>query len=428
MGLFDKKRTVQPIAAAAGKSKFTRLALSKRDFSKWADNQGISIQLPQSILADRSRFLKTYFATVTRYVPAAKTAVWIWRNLCFTHSETKLSGGTPSQRNDAAAELTSLSDRVFPLKYAQSAGFDKLLNFWFMSCFRYGRFSGQIELLNDKTGIDRFKIFDPFSIYFEKETFSPFISEDGQSAKSLNPLAFYYYGLDADTDNPYGIALMEACDTLMQIANEMMEDMRYSSSNAGVPRLHIKVKQPPIMDGEDTTKYIERCNTYFDSTLNEMDELAPDDNVYTWSDVEIGIVGGQSSQSFVWKANLQAIQEDIISAFHLYPWLFGKQFGTTRNWVSAQFDVLMQMVKSIQIEAAAFADWISNTHLSLCGLPMVRVQRSFTSPRDPAAKDIAIADKIRLENTAKKLEMGFIDKDQAMREHGYEPTAKETIK
>lgn len=425
MGLLDRfknKSIIQKHSTAiAGTSpKYRKQKLSDKAFSAWKASSTASVTLDSSILNDRARFMKSFFAMVTRYVPAAKSAVWTWRNLSFTHSDVKLQGGTPEQRKQAHEELEILSERIFPIKSSQANGFDKLLNSWFTSTFRYGRFAGRIILTENMDGIQQFEIMDPFSIFFKKDTFQPFVSTSGSMGIPLNPLSFYYYGLDSDIDNPYGIALVESATTLIEVANEMIEDMRYSSSNAGIPRLHIKIKQPQILPTEDDEKYATRIKDYFSNTISEMDELAPDDNVYTWSDVEIATVGGQSASNFVWKVNLQIIQEEIISAFHLYPWIFGKSFGTTKNWVAAQYDVLMQMVTALHNEAGSFSDWIANTHLALAGLPMVKATRAFTSPRDPAAKDMAVAEQIRLANTKTKIEMGFIDKIAGAREHGYE--------
>ena len=434
MGLFDRKKKTDLSASTAcaasapkkrvSKPRFIKQALSAEEFKAWKNSSTASVSLDSSFINDRARFMKAYFAMVTRYVPAAKTAVWVWRNLSFTESKVKLIGGTVSERIRAQEELSILSGHIYPDPSSKSDGMHRLLSAWYTNVFRYGRFSGRLILNNSLDGVKEFELLDAFSVFFKKKSNIAFYDDGGNMGVPLNPLSFYYYGLDSDSDNPYGIALMESAQTLMEIANEMIEDMRYSSSNAGIPRLHIKIKQPPILENEDEDTYAGRIRSYFNNTIAEMDELAPDDNIYTWSDVEIGTTGGASASNFVWKMNLQIIQEEIISAFHLYPWVFGKSFGTTKNWVTAQFDVLMQMISSLHSEAADFASWISNTHLQLKGLGNVKVSRSFLPPRDPAAKDMAVAEKIRLENTKMKMDLGFIDQAAAAREHGYETAEK----
>lgn len=368
---------------------------------------------------DNARNLRYFFYMISRYVPPAKSAVWAWKNLCFTNSNINYIGGTDSQRKLAEKIHLSLSNRIFPLKSSKGDGFSKLASSWLINVFRYGRFSGNLVLDPNLTSINKWQFLDPFLVFFEKETFNAFYYDSKSSYYPLNPNSFYYYGLDSDENTPNGIALIESAHTLMQIANELFTDMRLSSSNAGTPRLHIKIEQPAIMENENQDSYVSRVNTYFDNTVSELSELSADDNIYTWADVSISTVGGGNAQGFVWRQNLQMVQEEIVTAFHLFPWLIGKQFGTTRNWVGAQFDVLLQMVIAIQSELASFLDWIDNTNLLLNGITDVKISRKFTLPRDISALETKKAEEIHLRNIKTKLEMKFIDDEIAKREAGY---------
>jgi len=419
----EKKRGENRVARTAFRKYKSKYEKGGREIAIYEEKPGKKVE-QNNTLIDRSRHLKEFFAAVTRYIPAGKSAVWTWKNLCMSNARIVYTGGSDKQKEMAAKEIEMLGKRIFPIKTSKGNGFDKLLSAWLTGIFRYGRFAGKIELMPGLNGIEKFKILDAFKVYFEKDTYDAYYAEDGFEAVEQNKNTFYYYGLDSDSENPYGIALVEAATKLMQIVNEMFNDMRLSSSNAGTPRLHIKITQPEIMEDENLKDYTERCNNYFGDTVDGMAELAADDNIYTWGDVEIKTVGGENSQGFVWKQNLQSVQEELISAYHLFPWIMGKQFGTTRNWVAAQFDVLMQMVQTMQMEGAAFIDWICNTHLALCGLAEVKVTREMQPPRDIAARDMAMAEKTRLENTEKKMKLGFMEVKQAAREHGYEIVEK----
>lgn len=422
MNFFKKHKYEEP-APAKRRPKFSSREVKKRDIRNW--NQEQETFLGSDLYTDHARSLKNFFATVTRVIPAASSAVWTWRNLCFTNQTLTFIGGSERSKEEAAEVLTRFSERVYPLKSSKGDGFDKLAASWLMNVFRYGRFSGKIVINDGFNSIDKFEILDAFSVYFKKNTYKAYYAKDLSTAIELNKHTFYYFGLDSDIDNPYGVSMIEGATTLMDVVNKMFRDMSLSSSNAGTPRLHIKVKQPDILDNEDSAAYVTRCNNYFDQTINGLNEMAADDNIYTWADVEIETVGGQNAQGFVWKQNLQTVQEELITAFHLFPWIMGKQFGTTRNWVAAQYDVLIQMVLAIQLELSSFLDWLSNTELLLNGITDVKVKRSFTLPRDIAARESAMAEQTKLANTKTKLELGFIDKKAAAREHGYQYT-KET--
>ena len=73
-----------------------------------------------------------------------------------------------------------------------------------------------------------------------------------------------------------------------------------------------------------------------------------DDNVFTWDDVEVTVIGGDEHRSSVWRFNREQVIEDVITGLRLYPWVLGRSHGTTKNWVEAQFNLLMQIVDSVQ--------------------------------------------------------------------------------
>jgi hypothetical protein len=401
--------------------RYTKHMLSPAEFKSWSVGSK-SVPLTPDTLSDRGQFLKTYFSLITRYLPLASQSVWAWHNLCATRQEIKLEGGSELQRSQAAQRMKAFSTRMTPFGFSQSGGLDKLINLWFTNVFTYGRFAGNIAVSPNLDEITAFKRLDPFAIKFTKDL-QPYAIDPKNPSNGIlqNPNTFYYYGINMDDENPYGSAFIEAADTFMQIALDMMTDMALSSSNAGVPRLHIKVKQPTLMPNEDPANYSTRANSYFDETVSEMSELAPDDNIYSWDDVTISVAGGTtSSGSFVWATNRQVVDEEIIAAFHLFPWVVGRSASTTKNWVTSQFDLLMGQASAFQQEVKRFVEWMANADLQLAGLGDVRAVQKFSAPRDPAAKDQAIAERFRINNVTSKVLAGFIDPDAGARELGYD--------
>ena len=208
------------------------------------------------------------------------------------------------------------------------------------------------------------------------------------------------------------------------MADNMLHDMALSSSNAGVPRLHIKIKQPGKMEDEDDADYINRANEYFDAYIDRFSDIAPDDNFYSWDDLEIGIAGGQpGATGFVWKLNRSIFDEEIVAAFHLFPWIVGKSTQTTKNWVRSQFDLIMSQTETIQKIGKRFAEWIRNTELLLKGISTVKTHQNFEPVRDPARKDMAVAGQFEIGNVEDKVLDGFITPDDGARELGYDKAA-----
>lgn len=422
--LFAKKKPARTTSAprAAHKTRKIeprRVSFTGQQSKDYLKTTTASIGFSETI-PDRASFLRAYFSLVTRYVPSAAGAVWTWKNLCSTKQLVRITGGSDAQRSAAHLSIQHLDRRLSPFSFVRGGGMDFLISLFFTSLFKFGRFAGNLVLLPDQSGVATFELLDPFSVRFQKGTNAPFLLVNNHLVPT-NPETFYYFALNMDSENPYGSAMIEAAKKFMDIADALLEDMRLAASNAGVPRLHIKISQPDPVDGEDENDYRDRCNNYFDSLVDELTDIGPDDNFYTWDDVEITVAGGANTKTFGWHVNRSSIDEEITSAYHLFPWITGKaSFAVSRNWVLSQYDLLMSQVQSVQQEAKRFAEWIRNTHLQLQGFNQCSVHHIFSIPRDPAVKTQMQAEQIKTETVLTRIERGIIAPDDGARELGYE--------
>ena len=398
-----------------------KLQVSNKDFYKHFSPSNSNSVTVSGLLPDSSPFPKAFYRLIARYYPMASNAIWVWKYLCSTHQHNDFSGGSDNTKLIAKQLTTELDTRISALPFVQGGGMDFLIDQFFDSLFTYGKFAGEIVLDPNSHKIHSINIIDPFSVRFADDNIhTPYIlSKKSNLYTKANLNTFFYYALEMSMDNPAGVAMLDSCWSLMKIAEEMLEDMKLSSANAGTPRLHIKVKQPSIIEGESIADYSSRCSAYFDSYMSQFQEISADDNFYSWDDLSIGVVGGGVSQGFVWKINRQVIDEEIISGFHLYPWIVAKSFSTTKNWVRSQFDLIMSQVESVQNSAKRFVEWIHNTNLKLCGITDCTSHHSFSIVKDPARKDIAISDSFEIANVERKAKIGFISPDDAARELGY---------
>lgn len=430
MQWFKRSKKKIPMAAkAAGSSMkpnaLTKQTVSNTDFKKWANNSTMTLQLNNKVLLDRAAFYKLFFQIITRYYPAASGAIWVWKNLCSTAQRVNFEGGSDLQKKQAKERVVLLDKRISPLKHVQGSGMDMLIAQFFHYVFTYGRFAGIMQVDGNFSRVDTFQIVDPFSVKFaNNKTRTLYYAPDSKRPTEYietNPHTFFYYGMNGDFENPYGIAMLESAWSVMKMAEEMRQDMLLSSSNAGLPRLHIKISQPDKDDTEDHEDYVTRVSTYFDSYVDNLSDIGPDDNFYTWDDVQIGVVGGhKGAGGFIWRNNHLVLDEEITSAFHLFPWVVGKSAQTTKNWVKSQFDLLMVEITALQRVAKRFAEWIRNTDLLLGGIHSTRSIHTFQTPRDPARKDTAIAERFEIENSERKVLNGVISPDTGARELGYD--------
>ena len=192
--------------------------------------------------------------------------------------------------------------------------------------------------------------------------------------------------------------------------------MARSSHNAGTPRLQIKIERPERFNWETDIEYSDRANNYFGDIVGEFRHLEPDDNIFTWSDVEVAVVGSNGLNQN-WRLSREQVIEDVITGLKLFPWILGRSHKTAKNWVQIQFDLLMEIVAAHQKSGADLINWLCNLELELQGVKAV-VSHDFEDHPDPFRIERARAVQLEFENVDKLVRRGYISKDQGAQELG----------
>ncbi|KPK95558.1 hypothetical protein AMJ80_04920 [bacterium SM23_31] len=359
-------------------------------------------------------------------VPIISSAIWNWVRLCNTPGSCQLIG-RDRRRRQAEKVLEALFDRISTVVGLKRTGLGSLLELFFQEVFTNGNFSGRIIPLASGTGIDYFEVLDTSKIEWEKKgRWIPYIKRDDRKISLDNGL-FFHYGLGADRDHPGGISFLASIEFVTEIEQRMVEDMARSGHNAGNPHLHVKITPPERFDNENDAKYIKRAEKYFDDAVVKFQQLDPDENIFTWSDIEVAIIGGGGTMPYSWRINREQVIEDVITGMKLFPWVVGRSHGTTKNWVQAQFNLLMQVVDSIQEEGKALAEWILNTELRLRGIP-VKASYIFSPNQDPYQLEREKAAALRFETVDKKVRRGYISKDEGAKELGFDEAYRQDVR
>jgi len=354
-------------------------------------------------------------------IPIVSSGIWTWVHLCTTTQRLDLRGEESDVRR--AKKLSdSLAKRVYPKFDGHVRGLERLTESFFLDLFTLGRVALLAVPFPDGSGISHVEALDPFRIRWEKSVSGqllPYFETADGSLKALSPLMLFYRTLISDLHQPEGVDPLASIPFVVEIEQKMLEDMARSSHNAGTPRLQIKLSPPERMPGEDHDSYTQRINGYFDSTVRQFHDLGPDDNIFTWSGVEVTVIGGSDKMGTTWKVNREQVIEDVITGLKLFPWALGRSHGTTKNWIYAQYNLLMQIVDSVQMLGSELVEWLLRYELRLAG-NMVEPLWIFSPNQDPFVVERNEAKLLELERAERLIEAGILSRDQAARELGYE--------
>lgn len=374
-------------------------------------------------LEDETAFLSDFYSYMRRRVPLISNAVSAWVDLSTSGSRVLLDGGSQGQQKKAQEILRSLDYRVYEFGFEWGLGLKRMMELFFLGLYTDGRFCAELVPFADGNGIAYVGLVDPFTIRMKQtDKGVKLYQKVDEDDVELPQHRMFYAAYDPDSKHTYGVSLLDSVSWVVEIKEKMLEDMARSSHNAGYPRLHVSMAPPEQLPGESSNDYVGRANTDFDETVKRFRDLDVDDNVFTWSHVNVETVGGGGDTAFNWAINLERVVEEVISGLHLYAWVLGYSHGTTKNWVDAQHDLLMQRVQRGAAMGVRFMNWVRNSELAMVGSP-VRTTQQFKPLRDPGQLIEARAENFEWIRVRDMVKEGFIDQEQGKRLLGIEDEA-----
>ena len=360
-------------------------------------------------------------------IPVISAGVWTWVRLCTTRITREIEG-SDSARRRALELIADLDARILEMPYGRGSGLTRLAEAFFLELFTTGRFAGEAVIPSDESRVDHFRFIEPSRVSWEhsERGWEPVVEDDVSDGSSRQPVRlrsdrFFYGTLGSDLSNPAGMEPLATIPFVAEIEQLMLEDMARSSHNAGTPRLQVKISRPDRFSWEGDKEYHDRINRYFDDLVKAFQTLDADDNIFTWGDVEVTVIGG--GKMWDWRLNREQVIEDVITGLKLFPWVLGRSQKATHQWVQSQYDLLMQMVETQRRIGADLIDWLCNLELALHGVD-ARVRHRFNAVPDPFRLNRARAAEVELHNIDFKVQRGYISKDDGARELGYESAYK----
>lgn len=364
---------------------------------------------PDSIAFFAGTSKQEFYRYIRKSIPLVSCAIWAWTKLCNTPSSLQIEG---KDIDKATFELNSLEKRILENPFFRGDNFRTLNELMFTELFTSGRFAVRIHLLPNGEGIDFLETLDAFDIHWKKDQkWNCFYGKVEKDWIKLNPEEVYIATLGMDIFSPFAVEPLSSIPFVLQIEQQFLDDMAKSSHNAGFPRLQIKINPPTPWEHEKQVEYQTRINNYFDQTVDAFEELDIDKNIFSWSDVDVTIIGGEKSRAFTWKINREQIIEDVITGMKLFPWVLGRSHGTTKEWVRSQYNLLLQEVDSVQSSARTFIEYITQVHLNLSNIS-ASTRLVFEPNKDPFEMERALSFSKSIENLEKLFNLKVISEEE----------------
>jgi len=360
-----------------------------------------------------------FYRYIRDRIPILSSAIWTWVHLCAT-PQTYTTEGSDKSIKAAQTALTALDKRILPNPTTRQPAVSNILEQFFLELFTVGRFAVTLHISSDKKSIEYIEHHntDLLTWKFIDKHWQPYLMNVDRRLpdQKLPTENMFYASFGADVNNPIGVEPLACIPFVTSIQEALVNDMAKSSHSTGNPRLHIAITPPPAFAHESEKEYQARINTYFDDTVSAFEKLDPEDTLFTWADINVKVIG-TGMGNFAWRLNREQVIEDVITGLHLYPWALGRSHGTTKNWVESQFNVLMQVVDSVQKQAIALADWIRNTELELQGIDCV-THHQFSPNQDPFILNKMNARDLEFRTIDTMVRRGYISKDEGAQRLG----------
>ncbi len=352
------------------------------------------------------RFKYRLYQFLSETVPAVHACLETWVRLSAAPGEFIVSSVQGKE------VLKRLSDKLYFNSLGQRGSMVSFVSELFRAFYQDGLYSGFVLLEKNGKSIDRFLPISAADIQTDEK--NRFYLECNNQIILLDRNDFYAIPFNSDRKNRLGKSILHTVPFVSYIEQQLVDDMRRTSHNSGFHRLHVQITPPERMSGEGDSAYIDRINSYFDSTVSMIKSCDIDENPVTWDNVKINHVGPENVKSVTnsWFMNHRAMIEEICARTNLAPFLLGYSFGATTTWASFKFDVVMRSIKSVQAEVSTFLEWLGNIELALHGIDD-RCSYTFDNTFAYQASDKSAVRSQEIDSIIKLYNAGLLEKETA---------------
>lgn len=318
------------------------------------------------------------------------------------------------------------------------AGMDGLVNKLISQIMVSGALSNEWVPNFDLTGISKLRLINPEEIRWvydhPKDKYLPYqrvndpkLTVVGDNLIKLNTNTFKYFGLNGDTECPYGIPPYLAALDHVVIQKTMLDNIKFIVEQAGVLGfLEVLLEKPDIEGGESQDKYRGRLEQYLVDARKKIQEGYRDG-------VSVGYKGDHEFQfhsttkQFTGVSELFQLNELLVSSgIKMDASMLGRSYGTSETQITVIFTKLLSQLKNIQALVKRNLEFGYTLELRLAGFAFNNLTVEFNPSTALDELKAQQADEIKIRNLNALYLDGIISQEQYAHTMGYEePSEKE---
>lgn len=328
---------------------------------------------------------------------------------------------------------------------AGCAGMDGVINKMFAQLLVSGALSNEWIVNKQINGLDSVILVNPEDIVFTLEegnikytpwqriiggfgggVFSNSLDKTNPSGLiPLNKYTYRYYGLNGDTEVPYGFPPYMGVLQRIETQNNMQANIDFVIDQMGLLGfLEILMAKPDKMDGESTANYTARLDTLLVEVKARVEQGIKDGV----------IVGFEGDTTFKFNSFTREVSQAIElfknnelmigSGLKQDMTLLGRDYNTSETQITVVFMKMISEMRNIQNIIKANLEFGYSLELTLAGFqfPWLKVQFNKSTLLDDLKYQQA--EEIKIRNVTTKQLWGYISQDQAADELGYESPAE----
>lgn len=313
----------------------------------------------------------------------------------------------------------SLPDRN---EYVEYRGLDKVVNQLMLLVLIRGAAAMEMVLTDDLEDVAYLAPVD--------SRFITFVNKDGRlvpvqlgfmGAKELDIPTFFYEGLDAFVDDPFGRMPFAAALHTLIFQMEVLQDLKAVVHTMGYPRLDLKVveevllKRMPVAIRQNDVLKQKWLNDQLNTIINMYSGLEPDAAFVHYDSVEVSSVSTGGGSTIDVEKLMHVIDSQITSSLKTLSTILGRRAqGQTETFAKVEIKLYMQGIEAFQRVVATILEQALTLLLNFKG-KQGYVKMKFKPVEVRTELEQEQFRQIYYQNVAMLRDQGWISQDEAAR-------------